>query len=111
VHFAKDSIHEKTLGECIRSACFRDARSRQPFGDDRDLRRPCPQIDRPEILKELVEKHGMKGTHPDAEDILGGQYGLLCREARAYADVLERHDAACACAKRPEPAAAAGTPA
>jgi hypothetical protein len=40
----------------------------------------------------------MKGTHPDAEDIIGGQYESLCREARAFAAALagygpERTDA------------------
>ena len=38
VHFAVDSIHDKSLEECMNSACFKDARRRQPF--THDLRSP-----------------------------------------------------------------------
>jgi len=79
VHFAKDSVHEKSLGECLRSACFRDARSRQPFSTD--LRMPCPQIDHPEVLRDLVEKHGMVPTHEGAEAIIGEHFGVVCENA------------------------------
>ena len=99
VHFAKDSIHEKSMGECLRSDAFREARRRQPFTDD--LRRPCPQIDHPEVLKDLVEKYGLVPTHEGAEDIVGAHFGSVCRTARAYEAELARADAAagaCACA-------------
>jgi hypothetical protein len=95
VHFAKDSIHEKSLGECLRSDCFRDARGRQPF--TKDLRRPCPQIDHPEILRDLVAKHGMRPTHDGAEDIVGVHHDALCRTARAFAAELAREDGCAGC--------------
>lgn len=86
VHFAVDSIHEKSLGECVRSACFKEARARQPFTDD--LRMPCPQIDQPHHLKELVEKYHMKPTHEGAERILGEHYEMICQIAADYKAIL-----------------------
>lgn len=92
VHFAKDSVHDKTLGECLRSDVFREMRAKAPFGND--LRRPCPQIDHPEILREAVQKHGMFGTHDDAADIMGAHYDILCTTAQDFAGALAAHDAA-----------------
>ena len=90
VHFAKDNLSDKTLGEALRSDCFREARSLQPF--TRDLRRPCPQIDHPGILRSLVERHGMTPTHPGAEEIIGAHFDPLCQTASAYAAALARED-------------------
>lgn len=86
VHFAVDSVHDKSLGECVRSDCFREARARQPFTND--LRMPCPQIDQPHHLKQLVEKYGMKPTHDGAEKIIGEHHDLVCRIASEYANSL-----------------------
>jgi len=102
VHFAQDSIHEKSLGECIRGSAFKDARARQPF--TKDLRMPCPQIDHPEILKDLVDRHGMVPTHDGAEGIITQHHGMLCEIADKYRGALATDDKAkaegcgCACA-------------
>lgn len=90
VHFAQDSIHEKSLGECLRSSSFRAARAQQPF--TKDLRMPCPQIDHPHILRELVEKHGMKPTHDGAEWIITRHYDTLCQIAAQYRQTLDEDD-------------------
>ncbi len=90
VHFAKDSVHEKSLGECIRSDAFKEMRSKAPFHEDR--RRPCPQIDHPHILREIVEKHGMFGTHEGAEDIITCHFDHLCHTANSFAHELAEHD-------------------
>ncbi len=90
VHFAKDSVHGKSLGECIRGAAFREMRGRAPFHEDR--RRPCPQIDHPHILRELVEKHGLFGTHEGAEEIIGAHFDMLCRTADSFAHALSEND-------------------
>ncbi len=92
VHFAVDSIHEKSLGECLRSPCFKAARAKQPF--DPDLRRPCPQIDHPEALKELAEKFGLRGTHDGAEDIIGAHFNQVAASAEEYRQLLAQNDAA-----------------
>ncbi|MCC8109280.1 MAG: radical SAM protein [Planctomycetes bacterium] len=93
VHFAKDSVHEKTLGECLRSDAFKEMRSKAPFDEDR--RRPCPQIDHPHILRNIVQKHGLFGTHEGAEDIIGPHFDMLCRTANSFAHELAEHDKKC----------------
>ena len=92
VHFAVDSIHEKSLEECINSPCFKEARCRQPF--TKDLRSPCPQIDQGYHLKELVEKYHMKPTHEGAERIVTDLYDTVTKMSKEYQAILPKDDGA-----------------
>lgn len=92
VHFAVDSIHEKSLEECINSPCFKEARRRQPF--TKDLRSPCPQIDQCHHLKELVEKYHMKPTHEGAERIVTDLYETVNQMSKDYQAILPPDDGA-----------------
>jgi MoaA/NifB/PqqE/SkfB family radical SAM enzyme len=93
VHFAKDNIKDKSLEEILNSDVFKDARSRQPFGGD--LRRPCPVIDHPEQLKELVEKYGMFANDGESMNMIddNGLHPVVCQQAHAYRDYLAKVDA------------------
>jgi MoaA/NifB/PqqE/SkfB family radical SAM enzyme len=92
VHFAEDSIHEKSLGECIRGRAFTEMRTRQPFGCDH--RRPCPQIDHPEELKRLVETYDLRPTHDGAEKVVTDHHRRICSIAEDFTRALEADDAA-----------------
>ena len=83
VHFAKDNINDKTLGECIRSPWLKEARALQPFNDN--LFAPCPYIDNPEVLKSIVEKHRVRPTHEGAYQCVSGPvYESVCQTANDY---------------------------
>ncbi|MBN2712741.1 MAG: radical SAM protein [Planctomycetes bacterium] len=92
VHFAKDSVHDKSLGEILRSDAFRYMRGRQPFTTD--LRAPCPQIDHPKELKTVVEKFGMVPTHEGAENIVTEHHEIICKNAEAWKKCLADYDKA-----------------
>jgi MoaA/NifB/PqqE/SkfB family radical SAM enzyme len=61
--FTVDNIKDKPLVECLDSRFFQELRSLQPF--DKDLRRPCMIIDRPEILRDVVNKTGARPSYPE----------------------------------------------
>ena len=67
-HFAVDNIKEKSLAECLASDFFVAMRKGAPYG--KNLLRPCPIIDHPQVLRGLVKKFGAKPTHEGAETIL-----------------------------------------
>lgn len=92
VHFAVDSIHEKSLEECVNSECFKAMRRRQPFTDD--LRAPCPQLDQCHHLKYIVEKYNMKPTHEGAERIVTDLYDQVEKMAKDYQAILPLDDGA-----------------
>ncbi|MBI2952780.1 MAG: radical SAM protein [Chloroflexi bacterium] len=68
VHFATDNIHNTSLKEALASDFFTAYRKASPFGTN--LLRPCPIIDRPQVLRGLVKKFGARPTHEGAETIV-----------------------------------------
>ncbi|MEW6546851.1 MAG: radical SAM protein [Bacillota bacterium] len=69
-HFAVDNIMDKPLVEVLRSPIFLAYQKRQPFNDTHWA--PCPIIDAPAALRDIVAESGAHPTHPGAESILGG---------------------------------------
>jgi len=92
VHFAVDSIHEKSLEDCINSDCFKEARCLQPW--TKDLRSPCPQIDQPHHLRNLVKKYDMKPTHEGAERIVTDLAPFVDKLTADYQAILPEDDGA-----------------
>ncbi|MBC7104926.1 MAG: SPASM domain-containing protein, partial [Firmicutes bacterium] len=93
VHFATDNIEGKSLLEILRSPVLASFKKRQPF--DENLLRPCPVIDVPAALREIVAESGARPTHPGAETVLEGPIAEFLDQrsrewARASAPIWER---------------------
>lgn len=69
-HFSVDNIKGKTLLEVLESPLFAAFQKRQPFSDN--FLRPCPIIDVPQALRDIISETGARPTHPGAESILTG---------------------------------------
>ena len=67
VHFAVDNIKGKSLTEILKNPLFMEYQDRSPFDDN--LYRPCPIIDNPEALEDMVEETGAEPTHEGADNI------------------------------------------
>lgn len=85
IHYAVDNIRNKTIREVLRSDFMKKMREAVPH-DARDAR-PCPIIDHPHKLREIVESTGAFKTTPDAHqlvtdwapylDAYGAEFGRL----------------------------------
>jgi MoaA/NifB/PqqE/SkfB family radical SAM enzyme len=60
IHYADSNIHNKTLLDALRSPLFMQYHRNQPFNDNH--LRPCPLLDNPERLVEVVEAAGAVST-------------------------------------------------
>ena len=60
VHYSDSNIREKSLLEAYRSPLFMGYHDNQPWNDN--MLRPCPVLDNPGRLTEIVEKSGAKST-------------------------------------------------
>lgn len=60
IHYSDSNIREKTLLEAYQSGLFMGYHDNQPFNDN--LLRPCPVLDNPGRLTEIVEKSVAKST-------------------------------------------------
>lgn len=81
VHFAVDNIKGKSLKEVLKNPFFRLYQKKIPFNANHLA--PCPIIDAPAALREMVREVGARPTHKDAEEVLEG-------EVAAYLDELSR---------------------
>lgn len=77
-HFTVDNIREKSLKEVLQSPLFKAYQKRQPFSEN--LLRPCPIIDVPEALREIVKESGASPTHKGAETVLMGEIGTYLEQ-------------------------------
>jgi len=89
VHFAVDNIRDKSLKEVLASPFFTDYQQRQPFSDN--FLRPCPIIDSPEALRQIIKAHDVKPTHDGADNVLSGEIAeFLDQRAAGWKEVADK---------------------
>ena len=79
IHYADSNIREKSLLDIMRSPLFMAYHDGQPFNEN--MMQPCPMLENPEKLREMVEKSGAKSTDmqsPESAD-------HLCSKCDSYA--------------------------
>ena len=88
VHFAVDNIRDKSLKEVLGSPFFREYQKRQPFSDN--YLRPCPIIDVPDELRQMIQNNNACPTHEGADTILTGEVaGFLDQRAADWEKVAD----------------------
>src|SRR5699024_11059918 len=60
IHYSDSNIREKSLLEAYQSPLFMGYHDNQPWNDN--MLRPCPVLDNPGRLTEIVEKNNAKST-------------------------------------------------
>jgi len=68
IHYSDSNIREKSLLECYKSPLFKSYQQHQPFNSN--MLRPCPLLDNPSMLSEMVHETGAKSTdYTQPEDV------------------------------------------
>lgn len=88
VHYSDSNIREKTLLEAYCSPLFMGYHDNQPWNEN--MLRPCPVLDNPGRLTEIVERSGAKST--DYQNLESAkEFSDKCVEtARKWAPVADR---------------------
>lgn len=60
IHYSDSNIRTHTLLEGLKNPLFTEYRKGQPFNDNH--LRPCPMLENPEKLREIIKKTGAKST-------------------------------------------------
>jgi hypothetical protein len=87
VHYANVNIHDVTLLEALQSPLFMAYRRRQPFNNNH--LRPCPVLDNPEAIREMVNESGAKSTDMEAPEDVNDLYAKTAEAARKWAVTAE----------------------
>ena len=80
IHYSNANIHDKSLLECLQQPLFKEYHKGQPFNNNH--LRPCPMLENPELLGEMVKRSGAHSTdmqQPESTDD-------VFRRCRPYAD-------------------------
>lgn len=89
IHYSNANIHEKSLLECLQQPLFREYQKEQPFNNNH--LRPCPMLENPECLQEMVARTGAKSTDlqsPESAEHLCGKCGAYAACWQETADRL-----------------------
>lgn len=102
IHYSDSNIREKTILEALQSPLFKAYRAGQPFNENH--LRPCPLLDNPEALRDMVHASGAHSTDlesPENVESLAGKCENAARNWAPVADELWACSGHCAgCKKR-----------
>ena len=66
IHYSDSNIHDKSILEILQSPLFMAYHEGQPF--NRNHLRPCPMLENPQFLKDMVEKTKARNTDMDSHE-------------------------------------------
>ena len=80
IHYSNINIHDCTLLEALKSPIFMEYRKGQPF--NKNMLRPCPMLENPECLREMVKRSGAHSTDLQSPEPVDH----LCDKCTGYAE-------------------------
>ena len=89
IHYSSANIKEVSLLEVLKQPLFMAYRDHQPFNNNH--LRPCPMLENPEILQEMVKETGAKSTDlqsPESVEHLCGKCADYACQWKETADKL-----------------------
>ena len=104
IHYSDSNIREKTLLEALRSPMLMAYHDGQPFNEN--MLRPCPMLENPEKLREMVEgtdAHSTDMQSPESVEHLCSKCDRYAAEWKPVADALWKENRE----KKAQPAAKA----
>lgn len=87
IHYADSNIHENTLLESLQRPLFMQYYENQPFNDN--LLRPCPMLENPESLVDMVETSGAHSTDMASPEDVHHLCAKCEQRAQEWAPVAE----------------------
>ena len=87
IHYADSNIREKTLLEAYKSPLFMAYHKNQPFNCNH--LRPCPLLDNPEALREMVHASGAHSTDLESPESVESPAGKCENAAQNWAPVAD----------------------
>jgi len=87
IHYSDSNIKEKTLLEAYQSPMFMQYHDNQPFNGN--MLRPCPLLDNPPRLAQMVEKAGAKSTDLKEKEDVRDLCAKTVDTAKNWASVAE----------------------
>lgn len=88
IHYSGANIREKSLLECLKQPLFMAYRDNQPF--NKNMLRPCPMLENPEILQRMVHETGACSTDVEEAEPVEHLCGKCMEYAAEWKETAER---------------------
>ena len=80
IHYSSANIKEQSLISCLQQPLFQEYAKGQPFNHNH--LRPCPMLENPQYLAEMVKRSGAKSTDMQSPESVDH----LCEKCKEYAE-------------------------
>ena len=80
IHYSNANIRDMSLLDALRSPIFMAYHDGQPFNENH--LRPCPMLENPDLLRNMVKKTGAHSTDPQSPESVDH----LCDKCKSYAE-------------------------
>ena len=87
IHFSNTNIHDNTVLEMLQSPLFQAYHEGQPF--NRNHLRPCPMLENPQLLREMVKATGAHQTNVESPESVDHLCAKCDDYAKAWAPVAD----------------------
>ena len=88
IHFSDANIHDKSIVEILQSPLFMAYHLGQPF--NRNHLRPCPMLENPDLIKEIVHASGAHQTNQESPESVEHLTGKCIDYAAAWKPEAEK---------------------
>ena len=85
IHYSNASIKDQSLLECLQQPIFQAYRAHWPWNNN--MLEPCPMLENPEVLPEIVHEADAKST----EYVTPESVDHLCERTAPYAKTWKQH--------------------
>ena len=85
IHYSNASIKDQSLLECLQQPIFQAYRAHWPWNNN--MLEPCPMLENPEVLPEIVHEADAKST----EYVTSESVDHLCERTAPYAKTWKQH--------------------
>ncbi len=87
IHFSDSNIHDKSILEMLQSPLFKVYHEGQPF--NRNHLRPCPMLENPELIREIVHATGAHQTNQESPESVEHLTDKCEAYAKAWAPIAD----------------------
>lgn len=88
IHYSGANIREKSLLGCLKQPLFMAYRDNQPF--NKNMLRPCPMLENPEILQRMVNETGAHSTDVEEAETVEHLCGKCINYANEWKETADK---------------------
>lgn len=88
IHYSSANIHNTSLEDALKQPLFREYQAHMPFNED--LLRPCPMLENPQFIQQMVHKTGAHSTDMTSPESVEHLTSKTVEYAKEWAPVADK---------------------